>query len=657
METKELYLSRSRISRAFEPDESLWDDEIERIHELFNDHIEELKSLNSRRDHMPEEEFRRSRSILSVALYGTYGSGKSSLLRTLVNQVNHPHLAVDNLKAFDRTSSLEVIDPSLLSVNTNFLYAFLANALEADARKHHGHHVHQGKESRIVTPVEQRFHNVSEYLQAIDDDRSGGVAEDHLNVSFHRLERHTSAFLLREKLDEFIDTLVDDLTGISGNSILLMPVDDADMLPDALVDTFRNIQLYLRHPRLVPIFTFTGRMAEELLRSNYEDKLGVHNKQHSLRKITEASSELTIAENLAVQYLGKLFPVRNRIKLNNAANRVLAAVYYQSMSKKSNPTYQGDMSDEKNKRTEVRLLLQTATTLLFGHHKWPIQPDIAASLHSATLRRQMQIIDAMDAADVRNFFPEPGYDNLAHSRHSKVNNAPTLEQKDTWPFIFYRATWSLLNVHRDVLKEFELNLDDLYSWSQEGLRRTVLTGVLTRRLERRRDLLNQWRYQGTERRSQMISLLALNAFRPTMAGEHAPHQVQHFRYKNGYSMSIRSGVVWFVSLWCGFYLPQILGRNRPNNAKGQMPDYEPVASIGWDLMNAPYRATREGLNNNVAQTIGILFLKPESLANHVNGLIAFSKDCSSETSLENYWDLVGDASEAQRDNPENIPLA
>ena len=76
---------------------------------------------------------------------------------------------------------------------------------------------------------------------------------------------------------------------------------------------------------------------------------------------------------------------------------------------------------------------------------------------------------------------------------------------------------SLLNAHRDVLAEIGLNLDDLYSWTPVGLRRVVLDSILSMDREQRRRLYLYWRFSTEDRRSQVISLLALNTFRPRMA--------------------------------------------------------------------------------------------------------------------------------------------
>ena len=89
----------------------------------------------------------------------------------------------------------------------------------------------------------------------------------------------------------------------------------------------------------------------------------------------------------------------------------------------------------------------------------------------------------------------------------------------TWATIFSGAAWSLLNVHRDTLRELGLFLEDLYSWTPRELRSVVLENILAQDQITRRTVVDRWFNRTDYRRSQVLSLLAANIFRPWLKGE------------------------------------------------------------------------------------------------------------------------------------------
>ena len=316
-------LDHSRNSQAFNQWESLWGKEIHRVLRLLQTHQNTLKNKH---EDLP---------LLSIALFGTYGSGKSSFLRTLVKFINgeedpkkckskeKPRKDYPNLNDYGELKgsfALDVFEPNRLAKDDNFLYAFLAQTLEADQKKHK----REDDGAPIISKVQSVFKGLCKHLQVLDETLPPEV-QDPLEISLARLDRHTSDIKLRNKLEKYIDELVKSLTA-DDESLILMPVDDSDTSLDSLTDTLEMLRLYLRHPRLIPIFAFTGRLAEELLRVHFENQLIAKNKSLEKRdKLLEASTDFSMSENLAQQYLGKLFPVRNRIKLGIASARVQIA--------------------------------------------------------------------------------------------------------------------------------------------------------------------------------------------------------------------------------------------------------------------------------------------------------------------------------------------
>lgn len=298
---KVIRLDLSRTARAFDEEESLWDDEIGRMLNLIGKHVDTLRVLHDKgidREKLP---------LLSIGIFGTPGSGKTSLLQTFVKKARDDQSRDDTKEKFDKIESLPVIRPNNVAKDDHFLYAFLANALKED-RDMNESRSDKFRDPPVLSPLQQSFQEVSQYLQVINPAEES-QEDDPLGKSLERLERHESGLLLIEKMAAFIDELVDTKTGGKKSAVVLLPVDDVDMKMDILVSALDTYWRYLKHPRLVPVFTFTGRLAEELLRVNYESKLTLKGSLDFSQELKEAATSLMLTENMAIQYLGRLFPV------------------------------------------------------------------------------------------------------------------------------------------------------------------------------------------------------------------------------------------------------------------------------------------------------------------------------------------------------------
>lgn len=607
---KVLRLDLSRSERAFEETECLWDSEISKMEERLRNHVATLKAYG---ENVSIEEL----PLLSIAIFGSPGSGKSSLLRTFVRRVKN-----DKLKDIPaKVASLPVIKPKMVAADESFLYAFLAAALKED-RDRNEKKTSQYRDSPVLSPLQQKFQEVSEYLQVINKPDSS-LEDDPLGVSLERLERHESGLLLSEKMTEFIDELADTLTGGKEGSVVVLAVDDTDMSQDILVSTFDTCWRYLQHPRLVPVFTFTGRLAEELLRVHFEKRLNIQGEGGYQEILKEASTDLLLTETMAIQYMGKLFPVRNRIRLGPASARVLGANYKPSQYEIDKPPKDQSKSQSNEKLKEVKEgkdiqnLLKTVSHLLFGYAS-SFALEISTPLRTVTLRRQLQIVDAMQGAEIEKI------EEFENEEYEDPKDILKPKFARSWAYYFDLATWSLLNNHRDILKEIRMNLDDLYGWTPLRLRRVVRDSILSLPLKRRRRLLTHWRYRTESRRSQMLSLLAANVFRPRMQGEEPTEDdlASIKKRKQGageskeaeYTLSfpVRQGVKWFLNLCIGFYLPQIMACNFPDileeAEKKRYSSVDSITGVGWDFKSGPLHAIREAIYNKDVFFSGMVFI-------------------------------------------------
>lgn len=618
---KVLDLDLSRTARAFKVEERIWEPELRRIFELIHQHSESLRRWEDQEEGSSHDrrEYRSSAPTLSVAIFGTYGSGKSSLLKTLAREVRRSRSQAwesGNLgkltKLRNRVYTLPVLQPNMLSEDDHFLYAFLASALEEDLQQHRSRDEGLSAGSHNLSPVQQAFQRVSEFLQVIDEPVEQ-QEYDPLGLSLERLDRHTSSFRLREELQQLIHTLAHNLAGSPNNSVLLLPVDDADMSKEQLVKILDTYRRYLMHPRLVPVFTFSGPMAEELLQVHFAEQLSVQER----KEVTRSGDFYSLGptESLAFQYLVKLFPIRNRVKLGYAPARIQAAKFQIE-----------DPKDRETKEVKVFDLLEASSILLFGHPHPARTPRLRTTLRSSLLRRQLQIVDSMhDARMVELLRPggvvQEGEPPILDLKDGKLQPSDT-----PWATIFNWAAWSLMNVHRDALRELRFHIEDLYSWTPQGLRREVLRIVLTRTTQAtRHDLLKRWQYRLEDRRAQIISLLAMTVFRPQMPGDEMsgddPERLKDRLESSDPSttegatstISLAQSLLWFFRLWIGFYLPQIMTREHSLSADSEGSDSDELTTSGWTLESGPFHAMTWALERQLVSTTGMTLLEPDSV--------------------------------------------
>lgn len=613
-------LDRSRNARAFELEESFWCRELGRILDKIGQQVESLRrSETGGGDHEVDP-----RPFLSIAIFGPSGSGKSSLLRTLTRYVNlddpeswKPCRAVlggsegtgFGKEHREKVHALPVIQADRFAEHDHFLYSFLASALKDDKElgERRRRRDDDGYRSRpdALSPVQQAFQELGEFLRVIDEPEKSRDY-DPLGLSLERLERHTSGLLLRDKLGRFIDSLATQLTeSRSEDTLILLPVDDADMSPDHLVRTLKTYQSYLLHPRLVPVFTFTDRTAEEILRVHFQahvaspGEAGQGSKEARLyHEPGEGTEQLPVSEQLALQFLARCFPVRNRIRLGPAPARMRASNYQQR-------------EDHAGDGEATRDLLSKASNTLFGCKDRESENDVRAALRPATLRRQLHVVDELAEARVQELWDKDP------------------DERPRWIQVYDRASWSLMNVHRDVLREYDLHLEDLYSWTPRGLQRVVLDTLLGLDLETRRALLRRWRRRTASRRGQTLSLLAANVFRPWLPGEEpsgdqsfipvlSGEELQHLPEGKD-RIAASTAAIWFLRLTIGFYLPQVLAWYRPNDIAVKHPEKGRISGVGWDLASGPVNAIRAAEANDALASSGMLFLQPKPFADALEG--------------------------------------
>lgn len=652
-----LHFDRSRSARAFSEEESLWQPEIEDLLQKINRHQDLISQSGSKDENRP---------FLSLAIFGGYGSGKTSLLKTLVDRVRPSRNGADSDKReekYRRIYSLPILTLTDLSKEEHFLYAVLAAILkDEEDRLEHERKSRSGRQRDVLSPVKKSIHRLSEHLHVLDEIQ-GRTEHDPMGLSIERLERHSSDMELRKEVGTLIDKVAETaLPEYGEDSVILLPVDDADMSQKRLTSSLETCHRYLKHPRLIPIFTLMGRIAEGLMRHKFSEQLV--QREASPNDLLLKAGEAPLEEQIAVQYLAKTFPVRNRVRIGSPTKRLHAARFHFSESGTELETTFGKKPklDKIDFELPVVGLLETATHLLFGFPEPAVSPRVPVALRPATLRRQLQVLDGMYAARLPHLqYLHDGKDQkllgaISHVLERKGGKDASGADALEWSRIFDRAAWSLLDLHRDVLKDLDLFLDEIIGWDARSLRERLLERLLLMDQSARSHVLQAWRHQATSLRSQVYSLLGTTVFRPRHAageargekhvqptgeteigddaassartgdGSDVDHASENEFHRATTSQAASLGLderrvtLWFLDLWLGFYYPLWLLGRRSGSA-----EYRQQAIAGWNLHGAADQIVRLGLERGSRGTIpGLAFLSNEGideLSQRVNSAI------------------------------------
>ncbi len=639
---KKLSLQRSRTEGAFSIDESLWwDREIRHIFRLLKQHLRSL-NLSSSKDQKRGSKKEDQQAVLAMAIVGDHGSGKSSLLKTLEACFRKRKSSdLEEEEALQGVHCLPILKPNLQ--DDHLLYAFLAAALEDNRPDGQA-----DRSASILTPLQREVQEISEYLQVVNPEGSN-QENDPLGISLERLDRHSSSLLLSEKMNSLIKVMADSL---AGNSLVLMPVDDADASMRSFARILDTCQRYLMHPRLVPIITFNPSLAEEFLVMHFSGEMVRGAAEHATKQTYD------LAKVKALQDLAKLFPERNRIHLRPVAVARLLGTRY---------AVEGP-DGTKREYLEVLKMLRRASRLLFGSYQ-EHEEEVRKPLRPSSLRRQLQIVDAMDAVGVGKFV----LDCLAGPKSNR-----TIEYPRKWIEFFDAASWTLIDLYRDILRQVAPDLEEIVGWTPIILRTTLLNRILDLDLATRRKLLTYWRFSSDDVYSQVLSLLAVTVFRPRMAKEppwgdntrmieawvnfQDRHQAAEgkggaeSKDEGGKSLKLaldpveaailaKRSLLWFLHLWLGFYLPQVLVRNRAfGSAKDgcvEALDHR-VTGIGWRYSGAAaIRAMRQALANRDIFSTGMLLVNPIEFANSLKPEVGKQGKPSTNQLFLHIWCFYG----------------
>lgn len=204
---------------------------------------------------------------------------------------------------------LKPVDPTLLEHTEKFLSVVLARIVE---------YVNDNKSILNNSNLDNYFkslENLSKSLEAIKTlDKDIGIEEIASNKSSLKLEQYAHVFFK-------------EVCFIFGMDSIVMLIDDVDMAFDKGFDVLEVVRKYLASPYLIPIVAGDKKLYKEIIETRFKEKIEFFKDVKYLKDLTkdteslqnniEYKSKLELLNNLVEQYLHKVFPNENYIKLDN----------------------------------------------------------------------------------------------------------------------------------------------------------------------------------------------------------------------------------------------------------------------------------------------------------------------------------------------------
>ena len=584
MNTLYLNLDRSRNATSFPKDESFWIRELVGIERIIRRHSRQLNTWEQQQGVARRQAARQLHEfpVTTIVILGGRGSGKSSLLRTLLRRLRRrdsPKSVEERVSSdseaeelpLSRFAVLQELDPTLLSNQDQFLYAVLASLLEQLE-------THRDCDDEVF-PGDLRsthsFRNLARHLRAVDPKLQ--QSEQPIIQSMEQLDAHRSGPELKKGIWRFLTNFASDLdhprTG--EKKVAILPIDDPDMAFDHFYNILEQYRRYLVHPYLLPIFTFSEELARHLLVEKYI--------RHFDRRMEKAGKSMwTSVDELSQQYLSKLFPTRQRVPLLLPEDQLLEAVAFRDDSR---PTPE----DENWKERKVRKLLEWTLDQLLDEKS----DELIRNLLPPSLRQSIRLIDALDHKSKVK-------DGKRHLRRRGEIGLPT------------GLVQAVADVHSGILRKYGLESEYLYALNSEQRGAELQAGLLRVSGDKVRRLISTWREGYLRRDALLISVVAAKAFQPPLLSQlesHLPDEAD----QQGQKVSSANALVWAMRVTREFYLKVVsahrhLGGSprspRRNEDRGAQPSQARESSEAPD--GTPQRAAHLGLSSQALRAGGVL---------------------------------------------------
>lgn len=254
---------------------------------------------------------------------GSRGSGKSTLLRALQRSVCRER----NEKP--RIHHLADIDPTMLADGEPFFVHLMGRVQKL---------LNHRREEYLEDETKKELRNLRKRIDLLNiglaslmlkPESMGNIADAQFFVQ-ERVEGGMSSATLQKQFGEMIELLCEHIKA----DAVMITVDDADMNFNKCRDIFETVRKYLLNKRIVFVFAGDLKLYSLVVRGMQMHHFGeVALKYDETR--TEQRAELL--DDLEEQYIMKLFPINNRVRLKDFGSLMYSdnveIVYQDSLNK------------------------------------------------------------------------------------------------------------------------------------------------------------------------------------------------------------------------------------------------------------------------------------------------------------------------------------
>jgi len=240
----------------------------------------------------------------TISILGGRGSGKSSLLLSMVDYIKQEHP--------DDIFVLKVTDPTLFENRQHILVTIIAH-IQNEVSKHLTCNNTQEDYESLKNDWRKSLQKLAEGLNLLDNVGTDPMQADSWNSSTIILEKGLSQALSGESLEDNFYKFINKSLEVLNKKAILMAFDDIDTDFEKGEKILETLRKYFRYPKIITLVAGDMDLFSKIIRQKnwkqFEDLI-------KLDKVKKLDIQNNI-DHLEDQYLLKVLPTRSRIMLKN----------------------------------------------------------------------------------------------------------------------------------------------------------------------------------------------------------------------------------------------------------------------------------------------------------------------------------------------------
>lgn len=266
-------------------------------HHLFHPHVykkladklkERLDRNNATSTH--QNNVNHTRSHDAILLDGGRGNGKTSIL---VNLAGYVERESERKEILNHTLFLDPVDPTLLDDTEDFLNIVIGQLNRSKVVKE--------RLDALTSNSAEAYYSVLESLAAALE----GEQTTKERYGLDRMLSYQGSLEITQLTHDYFR----EVLKLCDKKLIVLPVDDVDMSLSQGFKVLEVVRKYLCSPYILPIVSGDLRLYQQLVVNRFSEELT------GKQRPSDYSNLARRAEELSVEYLRKVFPVTNRLRV------------------------------------------------------------------------------------------------------------------------------------------------------------------------------------------------------------------------------------------------------------------------------------------------------------------------------------------------------